>query len=523
MSNVNRYLNKPVDLQPAHIAKLWRHKPKIFVEDAFGVTLDPWQEDCLELYMLNQRLGLIASKGPGKTFLLAMLGWHFFLTNHRPKMAALSVTKDHLKSNLWAELLMWREKSELCKLSTNDGAERITMKGHEGYSFIDARSFPKSADQNQQASALAGLHADNVAFLIDEAGTIPDAVLATADAALAGGTSDVKNAKLLVTANPEVPSGLLYKASVGKTVQKWAIYRVSGDPDDPKRAPKVDIGWAREQIAQFGADDPWVLVNVFGKYPIHAADMLLTDAEVSESMNRKVSKDEVKNMQMRLGLDVARGGVDRSAFARRQGLLAFPIEEVASSILGPELAGITMLKEEKFRIERVFVDNTGGFGSSVIDSLEMSSPTMDITPIHYNSNAQDKRYFNKRTEMWVRMRDWIRKGGQLPNDSNLANELTCPKLFFRGGVFRLEEKEQIKIRLGKSPDKADALAQTFADVEQPSFFADYTQVSNDSGSKMNEEETFRNFKRLGAGSSNHMSDPDQLDGNHNPFYPKHRS
>ena len=129
-------------------------------------------------------------------------------------------------------------------------------------------------------------------------------------------------------------------------------------------------------------------------------------------------------------------------------------------------------QEEK--VERIFVDNTGGFGGSVVDSLALF-PNIDVTPIHYSSKAQDSRYYNKRTEMWVRMRDWIKSGGCLPDDPALAEELTAPRLQFHGGMFRLEEKESIKQRLGRSPDRADALAQTFADVEQPSFFAEYTQ------------------------------------------------
>lgn len=518
---VQNYINRPVDLQSKDIMRLWRMRPIIFMEDAFDVDLDDWQKHCVELYTNNQRLGLIASKGPGKTFFLAMLGWHFFMTKYRPKMAALSVTKDHLKANLWAELLMWRERSQLCTLSTNDGMERITLKGHEGYSFIDARSYPKSADQNTQASALAGLHSDNIAFLIDEAGTIPDAVLATADAALTTAPSDTTDSKILVTANPEVPSGLLYKASVGKTVQKWAIYRISGDPDDPLRAPRVDINWAREQIATFGPDDPWVLVNVFGKYPAQAADMLLTDIEVADAMARKVDDKDVFNSQSRLGLDVARGGVDRSAFARRRGLKAYRIITESSMTNGPGLAGLTMKMQEEHQIERVFVDNTGGFGSSVIDSLDMAAATMDVTPIHYNEKAQDKRYFNKRTEMWVRMRDWVRKGGCLPNDPELAVELTTPKVFFHGGKMRLEEKEQIKARLGKSPDKGDALAQTFADVEQPSFFADYSSHPSSAGQSTIDK--WSSFQHMNNQQNNHISDPDQLDSDHNPFYPKHSS
>ena len=115
--NIQTSYNKPLTLQPSDVMKLWRAKPKIFFKDAFDVTLDAWQEDCAELYLTHQRLGLIASKGPGKTALLAFLGWHFFATNYRPKMAALSVTKEHLKANLWAELLRWRAQSKLLTAS----------------------------------------------------------------------------------------------------------------------------------------------------------------------------------------------------------------------------------------------------------------------------------------------------------------------------------------------------------------------------------------------------------------------
>jgi hypothetical protein len=509
--NVQRLFHSPIQLQPSHMLRLWRHKPKIFAKDAFDLTLDPWQEEVFDLYMEYQRLGLIASKGPGKTFTLAVLGWHFFTCHHKPKIAALAITADHLKSNLWAELARLHARSELLKRSVNPGAERFSLKGSEMYSFIDARSFPKQADNTQMSSALAGLHADNVAFLLDEAGMIPDAVLATADAALSTGDSDTKKARILAAGNPEVAAGMLYRASIGKTEQKWAIYHVSGDPDDPKRAPRVSVQWAREQIATYGKDDPWVLVNVFGKYPPVATNTLLSDQEIFESMNRNIKEEEVKNSQTRLGVDVSRGGVDRTIFAKRKGLKAYPLEEYPSTLTGPDIAGKIAFRVQEENIERVFVDNTGGYGASAIDSLGMF-PNLDVTPVVYNKKAHDKRYFNLRTEMYVRMRDWVKRGGQLPNDKALAEELMMPKLIFHGGVFRLEEKEQIKARLGRSPDRADAFAQTFADVEQPSFFADYNTTRPD-GTTKPYDEIVRDWLegKLNRQANSYVSDESQLD------------
>lgn len=440
------------------------------------VTLDLWQEDCVELYTDNQRLAMIASKGVGKTGLLNFLIWHFFITRHIPKVAVLSISKDHLMSNLWAELLKWRASSRLLSLSTNDGYSKISLKGHEGYSFIDARAYPKQSDENQQASALAGLHADNVMFAIDEGGMIPDAVLATADAALSTDTGGDKEAKLLVTGNPEQPKGMIYRAYKGQSKQKWAIYNINSDPENPRRATRVSKEWAQETIESWGGrDHPFVMVNVLGQYPNVTTDFLISEEDIHNAMNRKIPDEEVSNAQMRLGVDVARGGIDDTILFLRRGLKAYPCEGIASDANGPQIAGKVALIHQDSGVERVYVDDTGGYGSSVVDSLEMF-PHIDVTAIKYNARAQEpKRYFNKRTEMWVRMRDWIKKGGQLPNDPRLVTELLAPKLYFQGGVMRLEDKQHIKDRIGRSPDRADALAQTFADIETPSFFARYSE------------------------------------------------
>lgn len=90
-----------------------------------------------------------------------------------------------------------------------------------------------------------------------------------------------------------------------------------------------------------------------------------------------------------------------------------------------------------------------------------------------------------------------------------------PKLIFHGGVFRLEEKEQIKSRLGRSPDRADALAQTFADVEQPSFFGDFSAAPN--SEKMTYDEVVARWKDgQFAQPSNYYSDDSQVDKFYRP-------
>lgn len=76
---------------------------------------------------------------------------------------------------------------------------------------------------------------------------------------------------------------------------------------------------------------------------------------------------------------------------------------------------------------------------------------------------RDKRFVNRRAEMWYGVREWLKSGGRLVDDECLKAELTAPTYSFdASGRIKLEPKEEIKARLNRSTDRADALALTFA-------------------------------------------------------------
>ena len=81
--------------------------------------------------------------------------------------------------------------------------------------------------------------------------------------------------------------------------------------------------------------------------------------------------------------------------------------------------------------------------------------------------AINPRYKNRRAEMWLTGAEAIRNCGALPPLPDMIAELTEPTYTFLNGVFQLEEKDQIKMRLGRSPDLADAFMQTFAIPDMP--------------------------------------------------------
>jgi phage terminase large subunit len=437
----------------------WRMHPDLFVRECLKAVPDRWQDKVLKAFPHNQRICLRACKGPGKTTLEAWLTWNFMATRPHPKMAATSITKDNLEDNFWPELAKWRNNSPFLKEAFEWNKTRIFAKDHPETWFCSARTWPKHADSTQQADTLAGLHADYLMFVLDESGGIPDAVMASAEAGLATG----KECKLIQAGNPTHLEGPLYRACTSER-HLWYVVEITGDPDDPDRAPRISKQWAREQIEKYGRDNPWVLVNVFGKFPPASINTLLGVDEVRVAMKRHLRSDQYDFSQKRLGIDVARFGDDSTMIFPRQGLAAFRPVEMKAARTNDVAARVAKAKES-WGPEMIFVDATGGYGGGVEDSLLQAG--IGSVPVSFAGKSIDPRYYNKRSEMWFLMAEWVKRGAALPNDPELLRELTTPTYTFHHGRFRLEEKDHIKQRLGYSPDRADALALTFALPEMP--------------------------------------------------------
>ena len=263
--------------------------------------------------------------------------------------------------------------------------------------------------------------------------------------------------------NPTHLEGPLWRACTSERAL-WHVTEITADPDDPRRSTRVKADWAREQIAKYGRDNPWVLVNVFGKFPPGSLDTLIGPDACREATTRIYRAEDTMTAARVLGVDVARFGDDASVIFPRQGLVAHPPLRLRN-IDGTEGAGAVARLWQDWNADAVFVDDTGGWGASWIDNLRR----LGRAPIGvgFAARPEDARYENKRTEMYFRAVEWIRQGGALPPHDTpgvpeLIAALSQTTYSFRGDRLLLEPKDQIKARLGASPDEADAFALTFA-------------------------------------------------------------
>ena len=363
--------------------KIWRDDPVRFVREEFHAEPDIWQEGVLRAFAdpAKKRISLQACAGPGKTALLTWLGWNFLVCyaekGHHPNGAAMAVTSDNLKDNLWKEFAVWMNASSFLKRAFVWTKERIFAKDHPATWFMSARTWSKNANDDEQGRTLSGLHSKYILYLIDESGDISPAVLRSAEQ----GLSNCEFGKIIQAGNPTSLTGMLHNAASDQA-HMWHNVSITGDPDDPNRSPRIDMEWAREQIKLYGRSNPWVMSYILGKFPPSSVNTLLGPDDVYAAMARHLPDDAYNWSQKRLGIDVARFGNDRTVIFPRQGLAAFkPIvmRHKRDDPVSVDIANRVMGGKVKWGSELELFDDTVGWAHGAIDVMRHAGHSQ----IHY--------------------------------------------------------------------------------------------------------------------------------------------
>lgn len=194
-------------------------------------------------------------------------------------------------------------------------------------------------------------------------------------------------------------------------------------------------------------------------FTAEADNVLIPIDLVSAACARTIREEDLIGAPRILGVDVARFGDDRSVIVRRKGLGMY-MPKIITKMDNMTLAGMVAAEINKWKPDAVFID--AGRGEGVIDRLRQVGHK--VQEVNFGGRPTESgMYSNKRTEMWDKLREWLEQGGALPKLQEIKADLTTPTYDFdAGNRMRLESKEDIKERLGRSPDIGDALALTFA-------------------------------------------------------------
>lgn len=429
--------------------------PVEFGADVLGLNLWQKQRDILHAIGRHNRVTVRSGHGVGKT-LTAAVAACWFLAEHNPALVVTTApTFRQVKEILWAELRrLWH--------CTPWGRHRV---GHVNQTEIrltdNRRAFGFSTDEPQR---LQGLHCENLLLIVDEAGGVSKEIFEAARGLLTS-----RNARALLIGNPILPHGPFYDSFRSPA---WTGLAVSC-----LESPNVTAGeeiipglttraWIEEQQNEWGESSGVYQARVLGEFPEGGEDMLIPLRWVEAAQERQAPPQH--NASLCLGCDVARFGSDRTVLCLRD---QFAVRHLESHTGHSTMvtAGRVLATAREWRIpaQRCFVDDTG-VGGGVSDRLHEQQ--FNLNPVNFGESARDgERFANRRTEMFWRLRDALNPEIThsprlaIPKSmSELAAEITRPLYAYTSrGQIKLEAKDQIKARLGRSPDLADALALTF--------------------------------------------------------------
>ncbi|WP_417070812.1 hypothetical protein [Niveibacterium terrae] len=394
------------------------------------------------------QIAVASGHGIGKSALVAWLILWAVSTFEDTKGVVTANTENQLKTKTWAELAKWYR---LCItrdwfVFTATALFSCDVE-HEKTWRIDMIPWSE-----RNTEAFAGLHnkGKRILLVFDEASSIPDLIWEVSEGAL---TDEGTEIVWCCFGNPTKNTGR-FRECFGKFRHRWSTRQI-----DSRTVAMTNKAQLAKWVADYGEDSDFVRVRVRGVFPSASSNQLIGSDAIEVAQKRSYKIELFERAPDILGVDVARQGDDSSVIARRKGKIAFPLRQMRIPDT-MRVASQVAIAGDACDMGACFVDATGGYGVGVIDALRGMG--RDPVEVYFSGKAIDPRYFNKRSEMYFELAKWIESGGQLPDDVELAEELAAITYTFQGDKFRLCDKDDIKAAIGRSPDKADALALTFA-------------------------------------------------------------
>lgn len=415
-----------------------------------------WQRDVCESVRDNKRTAVAAGHGPGKTALGADLIHWFISTRPHPAIVATSNTENQLRTKLWRELAKVNNKAK--------NKDWFEWKTSTFTMFNDPTAQAQAISWSEEnPEAFAGTHEQHVFGVFDEASAIARVIFNVFKGAMT-----TPGARWLALGNSTRSEGAFYDATHGKDAArrpgdmqrgKWKSFIVPS-----WESAFVTPEWLAEMKADLGEESDEYRVRVRGLPPRFDGEQFISREMVDAAMKREVPL--FKRWPLILGCDVGRG--DRSVMLPRRGRKVLDKIEIIrgerTTDFARRIADEIIFYREEHGLEANVVLEELGMGVGVVETLEDMGYGTQVWGVNTGVSASEPDlYANLRAEMWALTKEWLEEQVELPNNSQLMDDLLTIKRKPTGvGKLQLETKEQMRKRKLPSPDVGDALALTFA-------------------------------------------------------------
>lgn len=416
---------------------------------------DVWQEGILTdvrdgLITLDQaiRIAVASGHGIGKSALVAWLILWALSTMEDTKGVVTANTENQLKTKTWAELAKWHRlflgadlfKYTATALFSSDEAHSKTWR-------VDMVPWSES-----NTEAFAGLHnqGKRILLVFDEASAIPDVIWEVSEGAL---TDKETQIMWFCFGNPTRNTGR-FRECFRKYRHRWSTRQI-----DSRTAKMTNRKQIQEWVDDYGEDSDFVKVRVRGLFPNASFKQFISSADVDKGYGKTLKPEQYNFAPTVITVDPSWEGDDELVIAKRQGLAFTILKTIPKNDNDIHIANLIAQYEDEYHADSVFID--GGFGTGIVSAGRTMRRKWTI--VWFSAESPDVGCLNLRAHMWKQARDWFKAGGVIPEDPILYEELTSIETVPRGDMkIQLESKKEYKKRLGRSPNRADALVISFA-------------------------------------------------------------
>jgi hypothetical protein len=452
-------------------------------------TVEPHQADMLDLIAEHDRVAIAAANGVGKDAMTAWAIEWYLVTHYRARIPVVSPTGRQVKRTIFAEIALWTKESlafpKLQLLLTNELRHRAAPSEWAAFGFAP------TITADDPTGAIEGVHAEFLLFVITEAKAVEKAVW---DAAQRMCTRPGN--KMFAQSVPGPEAGEFFHCFTmrARTWKTFSFPSAALDDAGGRYTPTtrlVSQASVDEKLLE-GVDSANFRAGVLALFLRQGATNLIALSDIVAAMSPErhgALAAQAATATVELGVDVARFGDDMTTLAARRGPIVLPVE-AHGDLDEMAVAGVVADAIRRHRARVVRFDNTGGYGAGAYDRLlELQRETepdpnkpgttrrkhahlQDVRIIGVNvatKPTDDTKWVNTRDELWDRTADRFARGEVACADDPLLREelSTVNYAFTSAGQKKIEPKDKHKARLGRSPDRADALCLAFGGTELP--------------------------------------------------------
>lgn len=438
--------------------------PVKWANDRCGIFLWSIQREIAHSIVTNKRTAVQSCHGVGKSFLAAtMAAW--WVDTHDPAETLVVTTApslDQVHGVLWEEIRGIHSRASL------PGVVQRTDRWLVGERLVGVGRKPPDHSE----SAFQGYHRKYVLVILDEACGIPEWLWTAVETITTADTC-----RILAIGNPDDPNSKFRHVCESSRGSSWESFKISAfdspnftDEDVPDKVRELltTRTWVSDRAKEWGEDNPLYIAKVMGEFPSdHPWSVVrLTDVYTCR-IGAPRSKEE--QLPVHLGVDVGGGG-DETIIRERRGMVAGR-EWKETSDRPERIARLVLHAINETGATDVKIDSIG-VGAGLVGELrnlkELGAHNARIHGVNVSEKAtRPDLYFNLRSQLWWEVGRLASEQGawdlsQMENADATVAQLLEPRYEHDlKGRIKVEPKDDVRKRLNRSPDNADALLLAF--------------------------------------------------------------